>query len=302
MTVVDMRQSEGVVDLSNFGYRADVKPQAPREFEEVAQRYPVLNQAVDEVSAAMEDERVLEGLAILGAADVKTRNHDLGVSLLAAHLAIIDCVPPRDRSLLIKGALLHDIGKVSLDRDILAPPEGTPAITDRSSSNPEFRAIQAHPGAGFLTARELFADDVDVQERLVVPELVLTHHCHNQARKPYPSPDEMRRLAKEGLLDLDDLTNPKLIKLAEFLALADVYDAITARRPYTKEEGFENPARVLDVLLESHPSMSHLIQELLFGIHIERFAPLGWMLPSDTIIEKTSTLDTPEHVQTIFRI
>jgi len=100
------------------------------------------------------------------------------------------------------GGLLHDIGKIALEEDILNKPG---RLTDV-----EWERIQRHPSIGYRILSE-------VEEMRDIAELALSHHEHWDGNG-YP-----RRLVGE-----------KIPLLARIVAVADTFDAITSERTYRK--------------------------------------------------------------------
>lgn len=253
-------------------------------------RYGVETQAIDEVLAlAQTDERAQSGLHRLGSFDPATRDHVIGVSLIATHLGLHEGLPEDKRKVLALGAMLHDVGKVAVSHDIINPARTDTSKLDRGGTDLRWKAVQRHPEAGYRITRDMYTEatmfpTTDKQTRRLVPQLVLTHHCHNAARDPYPSPDDMQALADEGILNLEDLASRDLNELGKLLAVSDVYEAVTAQRRYQGGLGFEDPAKVLEALEESHPDMGGQIEELMMGLHLRRFAPLGWMTHPDVVV------------------
>ena len=276
---VDLSPSGGD-DLHLHGSVADV---------EVFDRYPVSDRAKDEVADAMEEGPVEEGLARLLEYDKDTHDHVIGVGLLATHLALKDGLEYGARRRLARGALLHDLGKVGVDIDIINPRHRAAEKLDKSAGDLTFREIQRHPILGYVMVKGLYeadesehAPDIDPSAPQVIGNLVLTHHCHNEARAPYPSLGDLGHLHEQGQLDMATIQDPELQQLGRYLGLADTYEAITANRSYNNDGRFRDPLNVLDVLETSHGSMDAQTEELMMGIHLQRF-PFGWM--PDTAVD-----------------
>lgn len=146
-------------------------------------------------------EETVDGLV----AALDLREHNTGMHshrvreytlLLADRLG----VDSRQRHHIAYGALLHDIGKISVPDHILLKPG---RLTDE-----EWADIRRHPGVGYGIVRGV----PFLQE---AAEIVHAHHEHFDGRG-YP-----RGLQREG------------IPLgARLFAVADVYDALTSVRPY----------------------------------------------------------------------
>lgn len=96
--------------------------------------------------------------------------------------------------------LLHDIGKMAIPEEILNKPD--------KLSDEEFALIKSHPQRGYEILKPLSLD-------WHVKNTALMHHERNDG-SGYPS----------------GLTGDKIDKMAQIIAIADVYDAMTAARSY----------------------------------------------------------------------
>jgi putative nucleotidyltransferase with HDIG domain len=105
------------------------------------------------------------------------------------------------------GALLHDIGKVVVPREILAK---AGPLTPH-----EREIIREHPGVGWRLIREF-------RPLRSVSEIVLSHHEHFDGRG-YPR----------------GLAGDRIPLGARIFSLADTLDAITSDRPYRRGRPFE---------------------------------------------------------------
>jgi len=105
------------------------------------------------------------------------------------------------------GALLHDIGKISIPDAILRKPG---ALTDA-----EFREMRLHPPVG---------DDLLSGVRLLESARVVVRHHHERwDGKGYP----------------DGLKGDQIPLAARVVSIADAFDAMTTDRPYRKARSFE---------------------------------------------------------------
>lgn len=179
-------------------------------------------QAVAEVSETFaswcaEDPRAFSYLLDMSSHDFGTAAHmvnvGVGCGLLVHELA------PDDRRLLqiaVQGGMLHDIGKRGIPAAILNK-EGKLA-------RDEWKLVSAHPMKGF---EELRANPIVPPEVL---SMVRDHHEHLNGQG-YP----------QGLKG-DQVTLP-----ARICAVSDVFDAITAARPY---RGATPPTETLRIMAE----------------------------------------------------
>ena len=139
---------------------------------------------------------------VIEARDKYTRGHVERVKNYAFDLARALGWSSDALAILEFGALLHDIGKILVSRDLLNKPSGL--LTD------EWTVLRQHPEIG---AKML--EGVD-HLRPTIP-YVLYHHERWDGRG-YPT----------------GLAGPAIPREGRLLALADTYDAITSDRPYRK--------------------------------------------------------------------
>lgn len=138
----------------------------------------------------------------IDAKDPYTCGHSDRVARIAVRLAqTLECDSKSLSSLYMAG-LLHDIGKIGIDDNVLRKPG---RLTEA-----EFEHIKLHPGLGY----KILADLRQLSEALPV----VLHHHEQWDGKGYP-----HGLAGEGI----PLT-------ARIVAVADAYDAMTSDRPYRK--------------------------------------------------------------------
>jgi putative two-component system response regulator len=178
----------------------------------------------DELQARLRVGRRIVGLqtsqtavfAFARAVDAKspfTRDHSERVMRYALSLAEHLNLPGAQRELLRRGALLHDIGKISVPDTILNKPG--PLTTE------EYEVIKQHPTQGVTIVQPL--------ESLgeVIP-LIRWHHERLDG-KGYP----------------DGLAGEAIPLLVRVLSVADVYDALSSVRPYRSAMPHE---QCLDIL------------------------------------------------------
>jgi putative two-component system response regulator len=132
-----------------------------------------------------------------------TKGHSDRVMRYAIALADRIGLPPSDREILRRGAILHDIGKICIPDAILDKPGPlTPA---------EYEIVKQHPINGVSMVKPL--DSV----RDVIP--IIRWHHERMDGQGYP----------------DGLSGDKIPLLARVTAVADVYDALRSERPYRPE-------------------------------------------------------------------
>jgi putative two-component system response regulator len=129
-----------------------------------------------------------------------THGHSDRVTRYALALADRVGVSGRERELLRRGGLLHDVGKICVPDDILNKPG---KLTDR-----EYEIIKQHPAQGQAIVEPL-------QSLAEVLPLIRWHHERPDGRG-YP----------------DGLAGNEIPYLVRILSVADVYDALASARPY----------------------------------------------------------------------
>jgi HD-GYP domain-containing protein (c-di-GMP phosphodiesterase class II) len=162
--------------------------------------------------AALDD--VLEGMADL--IDLKSpylAGHSRGVANLAAEAARADGRPDRDRTLVRRAGLMHDLGRLGVSNAIWDKP-GPLTDVERERAN-------LHP---YLTDKMLARIPALAESR----EIAARHHERLDG-SGYP-----RGLTAASLGPLDRL-----------LAAADVYHALTEPRPHREAHSEEEAARIL---------------------------------------------------------
>ncbi|MBU0571128.1 MAG: HD domain-containing protein [Candidatus Omnitrophica bacterium] len=154
-----------------------------------------------------------------------TARHSLRVTSFAVALARETKMKEKDVENLRFAALLHDIGKLAIDEEIL--------FKKGKLSEQEFDEIKKHPGWGVEMLKPVSFLDY------VLP-VMMSHH-ENFDGTGYP----------------DGLKGDEIPYEARILAVADIYEALTADRPYrrafSKEESIvimeESKGKKLDPML-----------------------------------------------------
>lgn len=169
--------------------------------------YRQTEDSAEELVLAMEEEEdAMVNLADLRVFDDCTYNHSLGVAIISIAIGGEMNLSEKQLITLCTAALLHDIGKIRIPIEI---------IEKRGPLTPEeFKLMKRHPvyGAEFLRKLGFVSRNIY--------DAVLYHH-EKVDGSGYP----------------DHLKDTEIPILSRIIAVADVYDALTAKRPY------RNPAK-----------------------------------------------------------
>lgn len=138
----------------------------------------------------------------IDANDPFTHGHSYRVSRYALRIGNAMGLSSRDLEILEYGALLHDIGKIAIQHDILLKPERL--------SDQEFITLKQHPTTG--------ADIVENLKFLKEAAVLVRYHHEQPNGKGYP----------EGLKEDEIPVGARII------LVADAFDAMTSDRPYRK--------------------------------------------------------------------
>jgi HD-GYP domain-containing protein (c-di-GMP phosphodiesterase class II) len=183
-------------DLRNFlimvGGQAAIAIDSAKMFSELQKSNIELSLAYD---------ATIEGLSrALDLRDKETQEHTFRVTDITVRLAIRLGVDQSDLIHIRRGAILHDIGKVAIPDQILFKPGPL--------AEEEWEIMRRHPDI----AVELLSPVSYLEPALEIP------HWHHEKWNGTGYPDK---------LDREDIPFS-----ARLFALADVYDALTSKRPY----------------------------------------------------------------------
>jgi hypothetical protein len=148
----------------------------------------------------LNEETIFAFVRAIDARDPYTARHSEKVALYAVRLAQALGLPPQDCERIHLSGMLHDVGKVALERSILHKPG---ALTED-----EWQQVREHPArsAHILGAVKRFAEYVPGAR----------HHHERYDGRGYP----------------DGLAGRAIPLDARILAVADAYDAMTSDRSY----------------------------------------------------------------------
>lgn len=183
----------------------------------------------------------LETLQVLGSAiakkDSDTDAHNYRVTLYAVALAESLGLPAEELSRLIKGAFLHDVGKIGIKDAVLLKPGRL--------DTQEFALMKTHVEHGLdIVARSRWLHDAR--------DVVGGHH------EKYDGSGYPRGTRGEAIP-----------VAARIFAIADVFDALTSRRPYKEPFSFEEAMQILEEGRGTHfdPRLLDGFAEIAEGLH-----------------------------------
>lgn len=160
-------------------------------------------QTVTIVDEILQNRNVMINMVDIKTYDDYTYNHSFNVAVLSIVIAKVLGLPRNLIYELAMGAILHDIGKLFVDKEILNKPgKLTPE---------EFSNIQQHPKHGF----DFIVDNKDISDRA---KLAVLHHHEAYNGTGYPC----------------GLSGDNIPLFGRIISVADVYDALTSARPYHK--------------------------------------------------------------------
>lgn len=155
---------------------------------------------LDQIGALVEDSTALGQILGVKRYDNHTFVHSINVAALALLLGRRLELDERRISWLVEGALLHDVGKRRVPKQILCKAG--------SLNRREWRVMQRHPVAG----AEILVNVPGLGP--LTPTIALEHHCHYDGGG-YPALEDQVPHA-----------------LSRVVAVADTYEALTGARPY----------------------------------------------------------------------
>jgi len=182
--------------------------------------YPVILRLTRRISnfSVMLLDANLETLETLGSAiaqrDSDTNAHNYRVSIYAARIGEEINLPTQTMRTLIKGSFLHDVGKIGIPDKILLKPG--------KLNVDEFEIMKTHVNHG----REIVQRSTWLHDAL---EVVFSHHEKIEG-KGYPQ----------------GLASEEIPITARIFAIADVFDALTSKRPYKEPLSYEQTIEIME--------------------------------------------------------
>lgn len=209
--------------------------------------YPVISRLINQLTVLTENlvESNVETLRVIGSAiakrDSDTDSHNYRVTIYSVELAEYIGLRADIIQGLIKGAFLHDVGKIGISDEILLKPA--------KLSQAEYEIMKQHVqhGIDIVQQSEWLRDAVDV----------VGYHHEKFSGDGYPN----------GLKGREIPVN------ARIFAIADVFDALTSQRPYKDRLSLETTMEILNQGREKHfdPELLDSFNEIAETLY-EQFA------------------------------
>lgn len=190
--------------FSYISYTKDTTHNSKNLYKKNRYYYKEIKKLAEELlNNILDNENILVNLIDIKNMDNYTYQHSVNVAVLSIVIGIGLKLKKSELINLAMGALLHDIGKVFIPKEIINK-EGP--LTDE-----EFSIIKEHPKLGYDYLSKYF--DLKTSSLLVA----LQHH-EKVNGTGYPL----------------QLTGDKINHLSKIVSIADVYDALTSDRSYKK--------------------------------------------------------------------
>jgi response regulator RpfG family c-di-GMP phosphodiesterase len=185
--------------LENREYQANLEIKVQEQTEVIRTVMGEINQAYEHTLTAL--------IKALDAREKEVGSHSERVMNYTLLLAKEAGIPAEEHSVILKGALLHDIGKIGVSDNILLKPS--------KLNSEEWLVMKQHPKVGFDILN-------DINYFAGAAELVLTHQERFDG-SGYPN----------------GLVGESIPISARIFSLADTLDAMTSDRPYRKALPFQ---------------------------------------------------------------
>ena len=169
--------------------------------------------------------------------DSETESHNFRVSFLSALLGQKLKLPQKQLQGLIKGAFLHDIGKIGIPDNIL--------LKNGKLNEDEWKEMKLHPTLG----KELIGDLPWFNDALDI----ILHHHEKFDGTGYP----------------DWLKGDKIPLNARLFTVIDVFDALVSKRPYKEAMNMNEALKILKSEKDTHfdPKMLDLFCENISNLY-----------------------------------
>lgn len=173
--------------------------------------------------------------------DQYTYSHILDVTALSIALAIKAGFSPKEVKEIALASILHDMGKLLIPKAIMFKPS---RLTEK-----EFQVMKLHPELGY----KMIKDEMKLPDQIALPAL---EHQEMYSGGGYPQ----------------NLKGDEIHPYSHVVKIADVYDALTSKRPY--KESIPSSKAIKIMLSEGeksfHPEMlKHFVEMANYHDHAD---------------------------------
>lgn len=223
-----LNRDEAVPFLSSmFGFWKKLEQ---NEEADIALLEVIDNELVSHVVSRMDQLQYVNQLLIR---DGVTYSHTLDVTSVSIAIGVKLGLSNAALKRLALGALLHDLGKLFIPKPIM--------FKEKRLTNDEFAVMQHHPEIGYRIIREELGLDDDIAR----PAL---EHQELWAGGGYPQ----------------SLQGNQIHEFSQIVKVADVYDALTSRRPY--KDAICSSKAIKIMLLEGEASFNPEVLHALMAL------------------------------------
>ncbi|MBT3817162.1 MAG: HD domain-containing protein [Candidatus Magasanikbacteria bacterium] len=198
-----------------------------------------------EVQAILDEHKYVgEALKKIEDYDQVTYKHSLRVANLISQISQEIGLKLKESALLIEAALVHDIGKIKVDKEILSK--------KGRLDDDEWEIMGQHGRFSFDYIKEHGGS-------LEVAKIAVAHHDHGRSRsisrkgdrrienRPFSHPERRKVIRRQEQKDERQI---KLLELSRILSIVDVFEALRSKRQY--KEGFSLD-KCEEILIETFP-------------------------------------------------
>lgn len=168
----------------------------------------IINEAITDL--VKDKNTIIDFVSVL--TDQLLYGHLLGVAKVSVQLGMSYDFPKKKLVSLAKAGLMHDVGKLFIDRDILYRPC---RLTDA-----EFAVVKQHPSLGFEHMKD------KVKDKMMLDAIF--HHHEKIGGRGYPEGTQKEKL------------------VIEIITVADIYSALTEARVYKKAMPVEKAFAIME--------------------------------------------------------
>ncbi len=220
---------------------------------------------IDSIQAMIDDlltADALDGLNAVKIHDDYTFEHSINVAVTSLMIGKQLGLSQQELRMLGLGALIHDVGKMFVDKQIIHKPG--------KLTSQEWAQMAAHPHMGYLMLRESGSPP-----DLLAHQVAYQHHEH-QDGSGYPRGLTGTNRVFRGKRSRHQ--GEKILLIAEITAVANVYDATVSPRPHRPAYPHEQVAGIL----------GQVAGTVLNGMVVEAFDVVLPLVPTGVAIEVVS--------------